>query len=73
MKIALYVELAAKTGEIDLGQQHFWLPAKPSGTPVQLASYPLNVPAWRISVRKVIRITITLVLKGTIAIFEISE
>ena len=73
MKFAIYVDLFAKAGTVDLGQQHFWLPAKPSGTPVQLVSYPINVPAWRITVRRLVKITITLVLRGTISVYETSE
>ena len=66
MKDFILLDLHAQAGDIDLGSHSIWLPKAPIKADL-IDEFPFEIPAWRITIRKVIKITLTLMLRGTIS------
>lgn len=71
MNYYLKVDLTARVGEIAVGNHSLWLPKAPGEVNVvAVQEFPLEVPAWRIKAKHLFRITVTLLLRGTITLYQ---
>lgn len=70
MNHILLLDITIRAGnDIDLGRHELWLPRRPAILPQPLGIYPFEVPAWRITVRRILKITLTLMLKGSVTLY----
>lgn len=55
--------------DVALGREELWLPKKPTLPLPPLGVYPFEIPALRVTIRKIVKITLSLMLKGTITVY----
>lgn len=70
MNHVLKLDIEIRAGnDFDLGRHEVWMPRKPAILPEELGVYPFEVPALRVTIRRILKVTLSLMLKGTITVY----